>query len=258
MDWQVAIDIKIWESDFFMLEKILSYAKAKPWLKVLFAEDFSEVISMNHPNSWMIYNILSGIHIESYDKKPIDCHMSLSPNILEGLNDEEKIETEDVAYHMLHQGEPPHKLYEIFQIRGGASPSEVLTLTSDNLSKEIILIVESEGESIESYFSRNTPHLEQAKHISQQARYLGKGKIASTFKAWNQRNDRYAKELLQKAYMDSGSQNLPPSFIYTWDPKNETYVKFMHSGNWEYHGYDVENYDEIPEKIKRRYNHWKE
>ena len=97
-DWQVAIDIKIWESDFFMLEKILSYAKAKPWLKVLFAEDFSEVISMNHPNSWMIYNILSGIHIESYDKKPIDCHMSLSPNILEGLNDEEKIETEDVAY----------------------------------------------------------------------------------------------------------------------------------------------------------------
>lgn len=32
----------------------------------------------------------------------------------------------------------------------------------------------------------------------------------------------------------------------------------MHSGNWEYHGYDVEIYDEVPAQIKRRYNHWKE
>ena len=258
MDWQVAIDIRIWESDSLLLEKILSYAKAKPWLKVLFTEHFSEVISMNHSNSWMIYNLLSGIHIDSYDKRPIGRNVTLSPNILEGLNDEEKGETEDVSYHMLHQSEPPHKLYEISQIRGGVSSSEVLTLTSGNLSKEISLVVESEGESLESYFSKNTPHLEQAKHIAQQTRYLGKGKIASTFKAWDQRNDGYAKELLQKAFMDSGSQNLPPSSIYIWDPKNETYVKFMHSGNWEYHGYDVENYDEVPTLIKRRYNHWKE
>lgn len=257
MDWQVAIDIKIWESDFLMLEKILSYAKAKPWLKVLFTEHFYEVISMNHSNSWMIYSILSCISKDSYDKRPVGVNVNLSPDILTDLNDAEKDETENVAYHMLHQSEPPHKIYEISQIRGEVSPSVVLTMTSENLSKEISLIIESEGENIESYFSRNMPQLEQAKHIAQQERALGKGKIASTFKAWNQRDDGYAKALLQKAFMDSGAQNLPPEFIYTWDSKNETFVKFMHSGNWKYHGYDIENYDEVPNEIKERYNHWK-
>lgn len=31
----------------------------------------------------------------------------------------------------------------------------------------------------------------------------------------------------------------------------------MHSGNWEYHGYDLEDFNEVPHEIKERYNHWK-
>lgn len=254
MDWLVAIDIKAWESNFLMLEKILSYAKTKSWLSILFSENIDRILSTNHSDSWLLYSILSGVNIVSYDKRPIGVNVSTNPNILVNLDDIEKDEVRDVAYYMLNQDEPPHKLYNIYEL---GSSHENLTLTSGANSKDIPLIVESQGGDIQLYFDQNKPRLEQAKHISQQSRNLGKGKIASTFKAWNQRDETYAKELLQKAFENSCSQFFQPSPIYTWDSKNEVYVRFMHSGNWEYHGHDVENYEEVPDVIKRRYNHWK-
>lgn len=254
MDWLVAIDIKAWESNFFMLERILSYAKAKPWLSILFSKNINRILSTNHSNSWLLYSILNGVNIVTYDKRPVGVNVSTNPNILVNLDDIEKDEVKDVAYYILNQDEPPHKLYNIYEL---TPLSKNLTLKCGKHSKNIELIIESQGQNIELYFNQNKPKLEQAKHIAQQQRILGKGKIASTFKAWNQRDETYAKELLQKAFENSGSQFFQPSPIYTWDSKNEVYVRFMHSGNWEYHGHDVENYDEIPDGIKRRYNHWK-
>ena len=255
MDWLVAIDIKAWESNFSMLERILSYAKANSsWLKILFSNNYHHIISTNYSNSWLIYGLLTGVEKVSYDKRRDGINVSVNPNILIGLNNIEKDEIGDVAYFMLNQGEPPYKLYNIYEL---IPPSKNLTLKCGRHSKNIELIIESQGQNIELYFNQNKPKLEQAKHIAQQTRNLGKGKIASTFKAWNQRDETYAKELLQKAFEDSGSQSFQPSPIYTWDSKNEVYVRFMHSGNWEYHGHDVENYDEVPDVIKRRYNHWK-
>lgn len=254
MDWLVAIDIKAWESNFLMLERILSYAKAKPWLSILYSKNIDYILSTNHSNSWLLHSILSGVNKVPYGKRPVGVNVYFTPNILVNLDDIEKDEVKDVAHYMLSQNEPPHKLYTIYEL----SPlHENLTLTSTANSKDIPLIVESQGGNIQQYFDQNKPRLEQAKHIAQQQRILGKGKIASTFKAWNLRNETYAKELLQKAFMDSGSRNLPPQQIFTWDSRNENYVRFMHSGNWEYHGHDVENYDEVPDVIKRRYNHWK-
>ena len=254
MDWLVAIDIKAWESNFLMLERILSYAKAKSWLSILYSKNIDYILSTNHSNSWLLHSILSGVNIVPYDKRPVGVDVSTNPNILVDLDDIEEDEVKDAAYFILSQEEPPHKLYTIYDL---GSSHENLTLTSGTNSKDIPLIVESQRGNIQQYFDQNKPKLEQAKHIAQQSRNLGKGKIASTFKAWNQRDETYAKELLQKAFDNSGSQFFQPSPIYIWDSKNKVYVRFMHSGNWEYHGHDVENYDEVPDVIKRRYNHWK-
>lgn len=255
MDWLVAIDIKAWESNFLMLERILSYARANSsWLKILFSDNYHHIICTNYSDSWLIYGLLTGVDKVPYGKRPGGVNVSVNPNILIGLDNIEKEEVKDVVYFMLNLDEPPYKLYNIYEL----SPlSKNLTLISGANSKDIPLIIESQGGNMELYFDQNKPKLEQAKHIAQQERVLGKGKVSSTFKAWNQRNETYAKELLQKAFMDSGSPHTKPSPIYTWDSKNEVYVRFMHSGNWEYHGHDVEDYNEVPYKIKQRYNHWK-
>ena len=157
MNWLVAIDIRIWKSDFFMLEKILSYAKAKPWLKVLYTDDLNEMISTNYSESWLIYNVLSAINLIKYSKRPVDTSVKFSPNILEGLNESEKDATENIAYYMLHQGEPPHKLYNIYQLEGNNLPSNTLTLRSEKHSRNIELIIESQGQNIELYFNQNKP-----------------------------------------------------------------------------------------------------
>lgn len=257
MDWQVAIDIKAWESDSSMLIDSLSFAKHRIGLKVLFADHIYHVISSNHLNSWLICNLLGNVQKDFYSKRPEGVCMAFSPNISVGLNPSEEDETEDVTYSMLQLAEPPHKIYEIAVARPNGTTDTNLTITGGSSSKNVNLIITSNGISLEQFFAHNHPKLQQAKHISQQTRYIGGGKIASTFKAWNPNDESYAIELLNKAFGDSGSPTLPPTPIYTWDSRNENYVKFMHSGNWEYHGYDLEDFNEVPHEIKERYNHWK-
>lgn len=257
MDWQVAIDIKAWESDFSMLVDSLGFAKHRIELKVLFADHIYDVISSNHQSSWIICNLLGNVQKVPYRERPVGVHITFSPNILEGLNLNEENETENVTYSMLQSAEPPHKIYEMAVARPNGATDTDLTITDGSSSKNVNLIITSNGLSLEQFFAHNHPKLQQAKHISQQTRYIGGGKIASTFKAWNPNDESYAIKLLDKAFGDSGSPTLPPTPIYTWDSRNENYVKFMHSGNWEYHGYDLEDFNEVPREIKERYNHWK-
>ena len=107
MDWQVAIDIKAWESDSSMLIDSLSFAKHKIGLKVLFADHIYHVINSNHLNSWLICSLLGNVQKDSYRKRPEGVRITFSPNISVGLNPNEENETEDVAYSMLQLAEPP-------------------------------------------------------------------------------------------------------------------------------------------------------
>ncbi|WP_314700620.1 hypothetical protein [Prevotella jejuni] len=257
MDWQVAIDIKAWKSDFHVLENVLSYAKAKPWIKVLFSESLHQFISIDNENSWAIYKMFVDVAFEPYTDRPNGTNMKYSPDISNGLSQQEDEETGNATYSMLHHGEPSHKIYEMAVGRPNGATDAGLSLTDGTLSKNVDLIITSNNQSLELFFVQNHPKLQQAKHISQQTRNLGRGKVASTFKAWNPNDESYAIELLDKAFADTGSPTLPPTPIYTWDSRNENYVKFMHSGNWEYHGYDLENFSEVPSEIRKRYNHWK-
>ena len=225
MDWQVAIDIKAWESDSSMLIDSLDFAKNRIDLKVLFADHIYNIISSNHQNSWLICYLLGNVQKVSYHERPVGVQITFSPNISEGLNLNEEDETKNVTYSMLQLAEPPHKIYEMAIARPNGTTEKDLTITDGNSSKNVNLIITSNGISLEQFFAHNHPILQQAKHISQQTRYIGGGKIASTFKAWNPNDESYAIELLDKAFGDSGSPTLPPTPIYTWDSRNENYVK---------------------------------
>lgn len=120
--------------------------------------------------------------------------------------------------------------------------------------KEVFL---SDGEKgcLLSVIESVKPKLNQGKH-HMYPYSLGKGKVAATFKAWDKNNDDYAKLLLRKAFEYYRGEELPAKELYVWDRVNVTYVRFMHSGNCEYHGYDVPIAD-VPESVKKCYGIYK-
>ena len=132
MDWQVAIDIKAWESDSSMLIDSLDFAKNRIDLKVLFADHIYNIISSNHQNSWLICYLLGNVQKVSYHERPVGVQITFSPNISEGLNLNEEDETKNVTYSMLQLAEPPHKIYEMAIARPNGTTEKVLTRTKEN------------------------------------------------------------------------------------------------------------------------------
>lgn len=96
------------------------------------------------------------------------------------------------------------------------------------------------------------PSLNQGKHY-QFERNLGKGKKASKFSAYNIRNEEYARNLLHEAFIFTDGE-IPVKDMYAWDSANETYVRFMHSGNNEYHGFDIP-LAKCPQDIREKFGH---
>ena len=109
-------------------------------------------------------------------------------------------------------------------------------------------LVDASPDAIDNVTSCIKPQLRQAKHHMFE-HSMGKGKIASTFKAWDKNDDSYAKQLLDEAFIQYKGKEWPAKNLYVWDTKNNTYVRFMHSQNYEYHGYDCQEND-VPEIYK--------
>lgn len=253
MDWQVAIDIKIFENkDWRLLDDLLLFAKGKNWLYVMFTDRLYS--RMNEDIMWLINKDLQQVRTSSYNYVSEESSIVLDPDLTNGLNEDEKAEVEGVTCYFLQTIEPPHKIYVLTADRNATKATQ-LGICSVS-SKNVYLLTIDTSDNIRQFFHAHEPKLVQAKHIPQQVRNIG-GKIASTFKAWNPHNQDYAEKLLKEAFYASGAQLLPPEELYIWDSENETYVRFMHSGKWEYHGHDFDEYDRVPNDVKKRYNHWK-
>jgi hypothetical protein len=256
MDWQIAIDVELWKDPgIVLLDSVLTYAQdRKDWLAVMFSDRLYEMIPCGAEGIW---STLSKVNFCRYDDKPQDVTMSLTPDLTKGLASNGVAITEGVAYAFGQTSEPLRKVYGVSQTRNVDNADELLiSLKNDGIQKAVILHSIDSSESILACFNAPEPKLNQQKHIAQQERNIG-GKIASAFKAWDQNDETYAKELLKKAYREYGFPLSEPKELYTWDSENERYVKFRNSRNWEYHGYDVTNYNEVPDNIKERHHHWK-
>lgn len=254
MDWQLAIDIKWWkEYPSPLLYELLSFAKGKKWLSI----KFSDKLYMQMPPSSLSLtsSMLQQILCSPYDSKPDNVAISLQPDLRCGLNQQEIVETENVAYSFLEQSEPPHKIYALLASRNADSQDELI-IQGNSTKSVALLTIDETIDSLKHFLKTHEPVLNQAKHNAHQTRYLG-GEVVSKFSAWNPRDPERAQKLLKEAFDNSGAKLLPPDEMFVWDSLNETYVRFMHSGNWEYHGHDFDEFNRIPEKVKARYNHRK-
>lgn len=250
MNWQVAIDIEAWEClDETMLD-ILEYASNNSKVSVLFSERLYDVMSPEGKN--LIDSYLSSIDIVPYEKKSKAQKITLIPDLTQNLIEDEIAEVECMAYQLWKTTEPPLKLYAINESRNSEN-AQKLTIERDRKQKGVDLLTSTK---FEDFQHRLEPILEQAKHIAQQERNIG-GETVSTFKAWNPHNDTYARELLKQAWYDTTADDVYPKVLYVWDSQTETYVRFMHSGNGEYHGHDFAEFNRIPDEVKERYHHWK-
>lgn len=265
MEWVVTIDAPWWskaageKGDFYLdvLVDLLCPFIGQEEIKLLFSEDLYTLMFSDNTRGHYLNSIFSRVPLLYYESSK-DAHLvSLSPDLILGCSNAEQIEVKHQSYHFYTSAIPPHQVYALLPDRNPDS-TQHLTISIDKQTKSHThLLSVFDAKSLTQFLNIQRPRLMQAKHIAQQERNLGKGKIASTFAAWDSRNEAYAVYLLQKAFDLSGASVLPPDDLFIWDSKNECYVRFMHSGNWEYHGYDIVNFNEVPHDIRQRFHHLK-
>lgn len=257
MDWQVAIDIKSWNYLDETVLNILGFAQDNKNIYVLFDERlFNETLP--YDKLWLIEKSLSNINKKTYELVSDTKNITVEPELMAKLSDSEKRELKSMAYKQFETKEPPHKIYALASSRSNTTQMKIKCEEKE----KSISIMSPDNIAINNFIESKNPKLKQegdfdhrVKHNPHTTRNIGDNE-ASKFSAWNPNDDSYAKSLLLKAWNDTKSSELYPDKMFVWDTKNKTYVKFRLSINNEYHGYDV-TFNEVTDKVKRRYNHRK-
>lgn len=189
----------------------------------------------------------------SYGEDAKACYLKTSPDVITNvLNADWRRETL-LQMKALSESEGPYLVHLLLPHR--VVHDGKLAIVKDNKTIKQVFLSDCEKDCLLSVIESVKPKLNQGKH-HMYPYPLGKGKVAATFKAWDKNNDEYAKSLLRIAFEYYGGDELPAKDLYAWDEKNATYVRFMHSGNCEYHGYDVPIMD-VPESVKKCYGIFK-
>ena len=182
--------------------------------------------------------------------------VSANPNVANaGLAAEVETEIKNQLVAIHNQEDSTDTAY-ILEMARGFGENDSLETVIRSSSRKHDLLNASGGDEVKEYFRKFHPVLVQLKH--HQFAYKIDGKDVSPFSAYNPNDTKEAEGLLAKAMDDfegDYSHSNPPEALYTWDAVNRCYVCFHHSGNWEYHGYDLQSpYSDVPQYIKQKYH----
>ena len=223
---------------------------------ILFRDTLYEILSSHDRVPELFWKEISNVNFEPYQNDDDATHVSANPNVADldlGTKIDLEIKTLLTAIHK--QGAEIDTAYVVDVARGFCNSEVLETVIMASVRKHDLLNVTG-GEETKAYFQKFHPSLVQLKH--HQFTYRLDGRDVSPFSAYNPHNLTAAKDLLVKAmddYDGDYSHNNPPEALYTWDNVHRCYVCFHHSGNWEYHGYDLHSpYTEVPQYIKRKYH----
>ena len=203
-----------------------------------------------------IVDLIARVPTQLYGEEKSALYLKSTPDVTININEE--IIKKETLYQLfaLHFNKETYSLHIISSDRlDNHLQGNRLILTRDKTNTHKIFLEKNSQSVFQSFLEKLRPKLNQMKHTQFQ-RNIGKGKIASTFKAWDKNNENYAHQLLQEAFNIYLGDEFPPHDLYTWDEKNKTYVHFMHSGNNEFHGYDIP-ITEVPDKIKKIFHIYK-
>lgn len=223
---------------------------------ILFRDALYEMLFGHGRLPELFWKEISNVNFEPYQDDGDAAVVLATPNVVDdGLAAKVKTEMKTQLVAMHKQEESSDTAYIIELTRGFGENDSLETTIKASTRKHDLLNV-SGGKTVKEYFQKFHPVLVQLKH--HQFAYKIDGKDVSPFSAFDPNDTKEAEGLLAKAmddYEGVYTHSNPPDALYTWDAVNRCYVCFHHSGNWEYHGFDLQSpYTEVPQYIKQKYH----
>lgn len=223
---------------------------------VLFRDALYEILFSHARVPELFWKEFSNVNFEPYKDDGDATYVTANPNVADmGLGDKVDVEIK-TQLTAIHKQEAGIDTVYVVDVARGIGKSEVLETVIRASARKHDLLNVTGGEEVKAYFQKFHPVLVQLKH--HQYTYKLDGKDVSPFSAYNPNDLTAANNLLVKAmddYEGDYSHSNPPEALYTWDDVHRCYVCFHHSGNWEFHGYDLSSpYAEVPQYIKKKYH----
>ena len=252
--WIICIDVPLWVSalgsnqdDWSKLTSLLDEV-AKPDNQLLYRDEIRQLAKKMPDNMWVLYSKLSKMSTVGYPSDAKATYIKSSPDVTTGIRDAgQKAEVEyQMAFLYNRDGSVPRPV----KMTQRVNTSEVV-LTKDGKNPRKVYVCGTGSGDVQRKIASLEPDLVQAKHF-QFERKLGKGKVASTFSAYDAQNEIPARALLREAYLLYSGEELPAKELWIKDETHGCYVRFMHSGNNQYHGYDEKDLNKVPKDIREK------
>ena len=251
--WLLCIDVTLWaaalsgnNADWQILLSLIDEVRPTD-MQLMYRDELEKLGDASFEKHWLLASKLSKISTTGYGSATTDVCVKTNPELPDDAlaNDIKQEMTCILAYMFDRQAMKPRPILSTRRIS-----SDKVILTKENESHHCTLYVcgVSQGAILERVEAL-TPKLNQAKHYMFE-RNMGKGKIASTFSAYDRNNLQPALELLQLAFQKYNGEELPASSLWAWDVNHHCYVQFMHSINNEYHGHDEKTLNKVPDSVR--------
>lgn len=179
-----------------------------------------------------LFSLLLELPVEEVSPVKKANYIRISPNILDNCDDAVKDIAKQQLFALSLYGDY-RKIYS-----GTDYPSESFEISSDRKTSKCVHFRLTGERTLKDYIASFEPILMQLKHF-QESRKDGEREV-SAFSAYDKNDERYAKQLLKQAYDDHDGDMDDRTYLYTYDPKNKTFVEFRPSRGNQYHGYDID------------------
>lgn len=221
---------------------------AKPENKLLYRNEIWQSASNMTDKLWVLYSKLSKMSTIGYPTDDKAGYVKSTPDVTTAINDVEQIA--EVGQQMAFLYKRDYSVPRPVKITQRINAPEIVLVKDKKNPRKVYLCGTGNGD-VQKRINSLEPVLNQAKHY-QYERNLGKGKIASTFSAYDKQNEEPAKALLRGAFLLYKGEELPANELWVKDEAHGCYVRFMHSGNNQYHGYDERDLNKVPQDVKER------
>lgn len=254
--WLVCIDVPLWVSalgnnnaDWKCLLSLLDDILPAN-MQLLYRKEMSQLGTVSPDKHWVLASKLSKKSTVGYPICDNARYIDSSPDICAAVSDDllKNEISSQIAFLYNRDGSVPRPVLATGRIR----ESEVV-LTRDKKKTRVLHVCGTSAGDIQRRINGLLPILCQEKHFMFE-RNMGKGRIASTFSAYDKNNTAPAVELLSMAFRKYGGENLPASSLWAWDKVHECFVQFMHSGNNQYHGHDEKDLKKVPVDVKKAFH----
>lgn len=252
--WIICIDVPLWvsalgnnQSDWNKLMSLLDEL-AKPENQLLYRDEIRQLAGNMPDNIWVLYSKLSKLSTVGYPTEGDASFVKSMPDATTAIIDANQ--KTEVNYQMAYLYKRECTVPRPVKMTQRINATE-LVLTKDGKNPRRVFVCGTKNGDIQKRINGLEPVLDQAKHF-QFERNIGKGKVASPFSAYDKQNEEPARALLRDAFLHYTGEELPANELWVKDNAHGCYVRFMHSGNNLYHGYDEKDLNRVPQEVRKQ------